>query len=131
MGMYTEIFMRAELKEDVPEAVLNILRYLLNGDGESLGAIPSHPFFQCDRWLHIGTSDSAYFPFEPNSALRRSTWHPGFEISVHANLKNYDQEIDKFFDWIDPYVRAAEGEFLGYSLYEEGNEPILYFKKKG
>jgi hypothetical protein len=50
----------------------------------------------------------------------------------HANLKNYDDEIAKFFDWIDQYVEGSEGDFLGYSLYEETEPeqpPWCFFKK--
>lgn len=51
---------------------------------------------------------------------------------LHANLKNYDGEIAKFFDWIDPYVEGSEGDYMGYSLYEETepNEPPRSFFKK-
>jgi quinol monooxygenase YgiN len=56
---------------------------------------------------------------------------PAYYVSFRANLKNYDDEIDKFFDWVAPHVRdsGAEKTFLGYSQYEENDEPRLYYKE--
>jgi hypothetical protein len=128
MGMYTEIFMRGELRGDLPAETMSMLRYLAGEKDGEVPPLPDHPFFQCDRWDYIGTMNSAYFPFESRSAVVKSGWHTGHDIVIHSQLKNYDGEIEKFFDWIDPLLHMGEGAFLGYSLYEEAERPTIYQK---
>lgn len=135
MGMYTEINMRANLRQDTPEEVLQVLEAMAFG-APILAAseLPAHPLFESHRWYHLGVRGSYYFPKAGLSEVVRPVheWDaPRF--SLHGDLKNYDNEIDKFFDWIDPYIDAEPGEFLGYSLYEEdqcadGSGPVLRVK---
>lgn len=135
MGMYTEINMRASLKKDTPEDVLQVLECIVNSDRLLLGVpFPNHPLFGCDRWRNLGSHGSYYFPKGNQSRLVR----PEYEwevpcIALHGNLKNYDDEIAKFFDWLDPYIEDEDGTYLGYSLYEEdqhagGSGPVLWRK---
>ena len=53
-------------------------------------------------------------------------------VDFRHSLKNYNSEIELFFDWVTQHVRYGGGggsrDFIGYSLYEEG-EPILYFAR--
>ncbi|MDO7204281.1 hypothetical protein Q5M85_09125 [Paraclostridium bifermentans] len=42
-------------------------------------------------------------------------------------MKNYDNEIDKFIDWIKPYVEGSWYKFLGYKRNEENKEPKLIY----
>lgn len=124
--MYTEFFFRAELKEDTPIGVINFLNQWFNGEHIQL-QIPEHEFFERDRWEALLAGGSAYFPGEPRSSFHKP--YRQWEIGIHSNLKNYGQEIDYFLDWIDPYVHASRGTFLGYSLYEESDQPHLYWKR--
>ena len=44
------------------------------------------------------------------------------------DFKNYDGEIEKFFNWIKQYLyKGWDKQFIGYSLYEEAIEPTLYY----
>lgn len=47
----------------------------------------------------------------------------------HSSLKNYHGEVEAFFDWLAPHVTSSG--FLGYSLYEESELPVLYVVKDG
>lgn len=136
MGMYTEISFRANLIEKVPEQVTDVLKIIVyGGDDLPKEGLPGHELFRCERWKALGHHGSYYFP----NAGRSEVYLPQYRwetvtVALHGNLKNYDQEIEKFFDWIDPYVAEPEGTFLGYSLYEENQYkgtagPIFYFKK--
>lgn len=130
MGMYTEIYFRAELARDVPEYVVEYLQRMVGdiGETEHMFPEPEHELFSCPRWSYLGCGGSAYFPItESKVVLDRHTaqWH----VLFLANLKNYGGEIGKFFDWIDSFTDARQGEFLGYSLYEEDDNPTLYFRK--
>jgi hypothetical protein len=129
MGMYTEIHFRAELVRDVPEDVLAVLRCLVDFDSPEPEVKPGHELFSCPRWDMLGRCSSAYFPDHPQSFLALSDWSKRWILFLNADLKNYGGEIEKFFDWIDPYVAGSEGQFLGYSLYEESDDPIIYHKK--
>lgn len=132
MGMYTEIFFRAQLVKDLPEEVLSALHAIVGGEDPTLPA-PEHPLFDCPRWTWLGNTSSAYFPMMAKSNLRQNDYNKQWNLVLHANLKNYADEIGKFFDWIDPYVDALGGEFIGYQLYEDvepGTTPIHYFKKE-
>lgn len=132
MGMYTEIFARGGLAEDTPPEIGSILRALIVGvDVAPFLNMdqPHHQFFDCDRFNQIASGSSAYLPGTAHSQwVEKNFWSklPGFLIT--ASLKNYDSEIEKFFDWIDPYLEADGGEFVGYSLYEENRVPLLFYK---
>jgi hypothetical protein len=130
MGMYTEIHFRAELVSDVPEEVLAVLRHLVDWEEPEPETLPDHELFQCPRWDMLGQCSSAYFPDHPESSLTfEGVGLRRWSVFLNADLKNYGSEIEKFFDWIDPYVRGSQGQFLGYSLYEEDDNPIIYHKK--
>lgn len=125
MGMYTEIYICSELKEETP---IDIFKYLFS-DGKEPDILPEHPFFKCDRWRIIGKCSSHYHvPYSTNDLRYDETAKQYFLVS-RSDLKNYDYEIEQFFDWAMPFFRKYEGGFIGYSRYKESDEPRLYFKK--
>lgn len=120
MGMYTELIFKAEIRGDIPNEVRAVLHHLFN-DGEAPTTLPDHEFFKCDRWGMVGKCSSFYHvPF----ALSRYT--DGYIFS-RSDLKDYDDEIRKFVDWVMPYIRAEEGACIGWSWYEEADLPTLLF----
>jgi hypothetical protein len=130
--MYTEIFFRGTLMKDIPEEVVELLQLLVTGDfdeemPEHLALIPEHEFFECSRYRWIFNCSSAYFPRHATSFIEYDKYS-GWDVLVNADLKNYSGEIGKFFDWIQQYVSGPRGMFLGYSLYEEDEDPILFYK---
>lgn len=128
MGMYTEIYFRAELARDVPVEVVEILKSMSDFRNPEPEELPDHPLFQCSRWRNVGCGGSAYFPIT-KSEIYLDKYSAQWHVFFLANLKNYSGEIGHFFDWIDPYLDSREGEFLGYSLYEEDDNPILYHRQ--
>lgn len=124
MGMYTEIHFNAELKKDVPVEIVSVLRYML-GEVEPRPPLPAHPFFETDRWHVLFRMDSYYFDADTHSTMRLDKISGAYYLCVRANLKNYDQEIDKFVDWITPYLDKHDGDFLGFKRYEEDEWPTL------
>ncbi len=130
MGMYTEFFFRAELIQDLPDDVFNLLSGIFNSEvnWDDL-KLPDHPLFGPDsRWVALFVGSSAYFP-DAHTGGFKIGWGNSFNLAIHSSLKNYSGEIDLFLDWISPYIRDSEGTFLGYSLYEEANYPDLYHHK--
>jgi hypothetical protein len=130
--MYTEIFFRATLVKDLPDEVLAPIRAMLGEIEVDPDDLPDHPLFECQRWDMLARCSSYYFPGHLRSVLVMDDILKAWALGLNADIKNYDGEIDKFFDWIDPYVDAGQGEFLGYSLYEDvdpNTGPQLYYKK--
>lgn len=125
MGMYTEIFFRAELDPKAYRMIKNM--------NEGSYAMPEeykleHEFFRKPRALHLFTaSGSYYFPGANHFVAEWDHIARAAYISFRSNIKDYDGEIEAFFDWVKPHV-VDEG-FYGYSLYEEADTPTLYSKE--
>lgn len=132
MGMYTELIFGAGLKSDTPEKVINILKYMVR-DLEEKPELFDHEFFQCDRWEYLFTMTSYYFgAHRPPSKIEFDDISNAYTISTRANLKNYDGEIEKFCDWIKPYIEDGSGcrDMYAISIYEESEVPTIYYLDK-
>lgn len=126
MGMYTELVMAAELREDVPKQVVEELQYMLYGEGNFADRTP--------RWRTMLRTDSYYFPGDTRSTLRYDDISRSWYLTIRCNLKNYDDDIVVFLDWIGPYLNedtGAESGFMGYVRYEEDDMPSLLFLQEG
>jgi len=136
MGMYTEFVFGCELKKDTPIDVINILKYIFNGEGnkDKLN-LPNHPFFTSFRWRIIAHCSSYYFGYSKSlSNLYYDDISNRWKFAIRSSIKNYECEIENFIDWIRPYIEEGSGwprEFLGYSIYEEDEHPKLYYLKEG
>ncbi len=130
MGMYTEFCFAAELKPDTPESVLAVLRFML-GEIEEEPPLPAHPLFLTQRWDWMLRSDSYGFDADTHSVLRLEDVTDTYFLTIRCNLKNYDNEIEWFVDWITPYLKKFPGDFLGYQRYEGNEEPMLIYHEKG
>lgn len=124
MGMYTEINVCFDLMRDPPKNVVNILHYLIEKADIPL-ILPKHKFFECDRWDKVACCDSYYFDGSTNSKMVFDNISKTWKINIRANLKNYNSEIEKFLNWLAPYIDTKG--FLGYKRYEECEDPILIY----
>lgn len=122
MGMYTEIYVRARLIADAPPAVIKLLQYM-TGESDAGPSKPEHALFATPGW-DIMLRCSSYYHV-PKSITR--LWYDDISRSWYlcgrADLKNYDNEIGLFFDWV---AKFCDDGYLGHSLYEEFDAPILY-----
>ena len=130
MGMYTELHFNAELSGDVPPEVVTILDYMLAS--ASLAELPEpplpdHPLFHTERWRLMLQMDSCYFSADTHSTLRKDDRGDCYFLCVRCNLKNYNHEIEKFIDWVCPYLRQEDGDFLGFYRYEDSEDPTLIY----
>ena len=130
MGMYTELYVKAIFKENLPNDVVNIIKYMLGmGDIEVEDLkLPDHELFKTHRWEYMLRSASHYhIPFALNKFIYNEISENYFLIA-RADFKNYNGEIEKFFDWLKPYLqREFDKTLIGYSLYEVDTEPKLYY----
>ena len=131
MGMYTEFHFNVELKKSIGYEgghVLGILNYMAL-ETHHLPELPSHEFFETDRWRHLFTMDSYYFSAKTRVDINFDKISDSYFLCVRSNIKNYDSEIEKFIDWIMPYIDETE-TFLGFYRYEENDKPTLIYMKE-
>lgn len=122
MGMYTELILGCSLKEDTPKEAINHLKYMLSEeyDYKRYGRNP----------LKGG---SCYFAVNQNvSILWYDSISNNYRLSARANIKNYDNEIEKFLHWLEPYIDQGSGsrDFYAIVCYEEQSEPTIYYLKE-
>jgi len=129
MGIYTEFHFNVELKPNTPSGVIDILNYML-GNTKEQPQLTTHPLFKTERWKFMLIMDSYYFPADTHSTLRFDGIGKCYYLCIRCNLKNYDNEIDLFVEWITPYLAEPKGAFLGFKRHEENNEPTLIYKEK-
>lgn len=125
MGMYTELVLGVEIQDNMK--VIQTLNYML--DNTEYKPKWEHELFKADRWEWMLRSDSYYFDGQTDSKLFVDNLYedkPMYFLNVRCNLKNYDNEIKKFLDWLEPFI-ITDG-FLGYYRYEECEDPTLIYK---
>lgn len=126
MGMYTELIFGAELKRNTPNEVIQALKYMLGETNVKPNDFPL-PDGRCE-WLF---QSSSYY-FGVNESVNKmwldnvdNCWH----ISTRSSLKNYGGEIQKFLEWIKPYIESGSGcrDMYAIVTYEEAAEPTIYY----
>ena len=119
MGMYTEIFVNVDLKAETPDEVLAVLRAMCGeGDQSALAGKPN-------RWNRLFNNGSYYLPLTSCAKLTYDKIAGHWSLLGKGDIKNYENEIEQFFAWLMPHVEAGDGEFIGYSRYEEAEVPTL------
>lgn len=128
MGMYTELIFSAELDGNLPAEVNRILRFMCTGEDKP-DKLPEHELFKTGRWSSLFRGSSYYFVDTIPPIFRYDEIGEDWRLTTRANLKNYDREIEKFIDWIKPYVRGGCGgrEYFAIVCYEEQDEPTIYY----
>lgn len=139
MGMYTEFYFRAGI-EDGP--VANWLERQINGEEWFEHIYDSHSFFTLPRWTSVFRGGGAVYQESRTPIFRRKStsggWPYGNELVLASSLKNYGGEIKSFMEWIGPHLDMHDGDYLGYSLYEDSTDggeqwrehPTLYFHRR-
>jgi hypothetical protein len=126
MGMYTQVFLAIELNSLANPDVLYTLHtmvidsmYIVNGNEKVV--------FESERSQIMFKCSSAYFVDVIVSKLKYCPYSKSWSLLVHSHFKNYDSDIEKFIEFIKPYCRR--NGLIGYSIYEEDEQPTLYFKE--
>jgi hypothetical protein len=125
MGMYTELIFGAELRADTPKNVIETLRYML-GEIDK----PNDIAFETKSSFLLFRGASYYFGVSRSCSMLEKDEITGcWIISTRANLKNYDNDIESFLEWIKPYVNSGSGwnDMYAIVIYEESLEPIIYY----
>lgn len=123
MGMYTELIFGAELKEDTPKKVIENLKYL-TGELE----LEKPPKELKDFWFVLRGASYYFGVSNPTHKLWFDEICKSWHLSSRSNIKNYENEIEKFLEWIKPYISQGSGypQFYAIVTYEDG-EPKIYY----
>lgn len=119
--MYTEIYINVDLKQDTPNEIIDTLGAICKG----VGVPAEYP----DRWKMLFGNGSHYTPLTSVANLTYNDIAKQWSLLGKGDIKNYAREIEKFFDWIMPYIEAEPGMFIGYFRYEEHKLPTIVLKK--
>ena len=118
MGMYTEIYINVDLKEETSQQIIDTLREICNGiTPEGFPSRTGDLFLNC----------SYYTPYTCVSRLTYNETSEQWSLLGKGDLRNYENEINYFFNWIMPWVDGFPGDFVGYHRYEEDQAPTLIF----
>ena len=133
MGMYTEITVNCQLKQDTPKKIIKTLEYMCQPSKDTPQELPCDELFETERWWFLLTCSSAYFDTHKKPVIEKLS-NGRYKLDTCSNIKNYDSEISKFFNWIAPYVFTGRKKkvFIGSSVYEEYREsPTNYYIEDG
>ena len=121
MGMYTEIYVNVDFKEDTPPDFIEVIDAVVSGNTQGLD-LPG-------RWSHLFSNGSYYTPRTCTAKLTHDEIGGYYSLIGKGDIKNYEREIEDFFHYISPWVEQ-DGEvktFIGYHRYESDDEPTLVY----
>lgn len=117
MGMYTEVYVNVTLKKETDASVIQVLRNMTNGQ-----RIEGAP----DRWSHMFSNGSYYVSQTSVANLTFDEQTGQYSLLGKGDIKNYNGEIEQFFEFIKPWCDESY-KFIGYYRYEEDREPTLIY----
>lgn len=149
MGNYTEVKLKVPLKSPLQNDIRDIFRDPIACISKKEGVdpelmcyrdeiqkacsnnpwIPSHPLFtNCERWYVLlwereKDADGYHLSF---LEMEGNTY-----ISLYKTLKNYDDEIELFLDWISAFCSLEEGRVYGEYEATDDYQPRMIRIKSG
>lgn len=118
-------YVNVDLKEDTPIEVIKVLEAMCKGD-----MLSEYLVNKPRRWSYLFNNGSYYTPRTSCASITLDGIAGAYSLIGKGDIKNYEGEIEKFFEYIMPWVDAQEGEFIGYSRYEEELLPRLVLKTR-
>jgi hypothetical protein len=138
MGHYTELQCKIKLRKDTPDNVVSILkRVLIERDlGHDKVIFDTkdvfkpeldHDFFKCERWYMLFLSTN-WGDIQGGKMYQEKEY---WVVDLHTEFKNYDSEIDKFIDWITPFiVGRKKKQYVGWWQSESMDSRInIYIER--
>jgi hypothetical protein len=110
---------------------VGVLFKLVNGNAFN-GSEPKHDFFKSQRVFLLRSAGSYSFPGTTEPSFKYDEIAKQWYLHFRTNIKNYDNEIEKFLDWIKPYIKQGSGAANFYAIvtYEEDVIPTIYYLDK-
>lgn len=122
MGVYTELVLKANVKDNLSGEVEAVLQWLFNGEDKPSN-LPNHKFFTFPRSGAVGNCSSYY-----HIPWATSKYAEGYIFS-RSDFKNYSDELETFVDWLRPYLHGCTGQCIGWEWHEESESPTLILLK--
>jgi len=130
----TKLKLDIKLIFDVPEDVLKVLRQML---GNALNErqideydLPIHELFEDPSWEYVLKDNRECLVAESASVMRYDHDDGQYFLNIQTEKHNYNNEVERFVDWIDPYVDAFYGEYLGYKIRDGDDGKTPLFKER-
>lgn len=132
MGMYTELNLAVQFKQDSPKSFISSISYMAQ-DSEGVERMidfpTEHALFGTGSWDWMLRGGSYYFDAKPNLIWKfdeiTNTWF----LTFVANIKNYSKEWQRFLEYIEPHI-GTKG-YIGTYRYEEDEDPTLLYNIDG
>lgn len=129
MGYYYQFKSKEiKLKKDTPKEVIDFLNSYINEENFDC-PMPAHELFSMKRWTSVfgkwAWYDNPYTYFKNEKG--------GWILFIHCDV-NYDLEvIEKFAEWITPYVAGHKPkEYIGWWKGEDDRlSTNLYIERTG
>lgn len=125
MSIYSEILLRCSLRADIPETVLQELKYWLGL--EKLEKIDASTWYYgtfgiLDEGVH-------YLSGASHRTIERHFDDADYALTLFANDKYYDKQIEKFLLRVVEF--SPNDGFVGYTKMEIEDNPTLIFFHDG
>jgi hypothetical protein len=133
MAAWEELVLACDLKPDVPEQVINILKYLIGEDSAAPSEpipVPEHQFFSSDdHWWMFLLQHTYYFPGEPLSKFALDKNSKQYKFTTRSMIKAGQFQVMNFVHWLAPYSETKG--FVGYTRCDEIPDwlHIIYFEE--
>jgi hypothetical protein len=116
MSEFTELSFDAKLRKDIPEGVLTTLQYMVEAQEKARSPSPPDPdegLFATKSWHVMLRSDEANLSYR-RSTLRYDDVAAAYILCVQCSLRNDEDQIEKFVDWVSSHVDEPDGKLLGF-----------------
>ncbi len=120
MGTYT-YFNYCFILHKVDRLALWALKHMVSEDDKIIDKLPQHPFFDNFRWDIVLSYEGKSEILEQGIAHASGFISSGiYFLYGNSWVKDYDNLIDLFLDWIHPYVKHG----VAYSVYDSESENV-------
>jgi hypothetical protein len=129
MGYYTTFRSKITLKKDTPQAIITFFDDVINKEGlsDSYNNSFNHEFFKCERWQSLFHSINGCDDLSGSKYYKKGDY---YVVETETEFKNYDKEIQLYFDFIAHYVVGRKKKiYLGKCKGEQFDDPEFYFHK--
>ena len=133
--MYTELIFEAELSKDTPKGLIDPFTTVSRKDTGievTSNKLEISKFIEKFDLNMLVNCCSAYFPAQQSFFnMYYNKYSDTYGIFIRSDLKNYEQQINEFLEFIKPYVVMGCGsnDIYAYVLYELDEQPTIYSLK--
>ena len=133
--MYTEFIFESELSKDTPKALIDAFTPVSRKDTGieiTSNKLEISKFIEKFDLNMLVNCCSAYFPAQQSFFnMYYNKYSDTYGIFIRSDLKNYEQQINEFLEFIKPYVVMGCGsnDIYAYVLYELDERPTIYSLK--